>query len=301
MGPKKNKSASEQTDYEKLMATFMEMRQSEWDYYAYKRWPKPAKVEMQRRTKLGTQMKNSMCRDILKLMTKKELNDVTIKVEDGEVKANKVILMARSKYFSSMLGNKAFKETQDKVIDMKSVKKVVMEKAIRCLYAGDIDIKGLDKVEVLKLLDLLRLLMLDNAYKWVSSVVEEPFDYNYEESRTCEDLDAVIKDWYLFVFDTIEMTIELKLDDLTAKFLDYIAKHTHEIMEEKEDTLALLRSGLAGIPVNIFKMIVPLEIKNKYRFKEGETTAKEKLVKMWVDVNKDKLSDEEKEEMLKSL
>lgn len=302
MGPKKNKGAGDQTDYEKLMATFMEMRQSEWDYYGYKRFLKcPPKVEMQRRTKLGTQMKNSMCRDILKLMTKKDLNDVTIELEDGELKANKVILMARSKYFSTMLGNKAFKETQEKVVDMKTVKKALMEKAIRYLYAGDIDIKGLDKFDVLKLLDLLRQLMLDNAFKWVSSVVEEPFDYNYEESRTCEDLDAVIKDWYFFVFDTIEKVVDLKLEDLTNKYLDYIAQHTHEIIEEKEDTLALLRSGLTGVPTNIFKMIAPLEIKNKYRFKAGETTAKEKLVKMWIEVNKDRLEDTEKEDILKSL
>jgi len=302
MGPKKQKT-TEATDYEKLMETFMNMRQSEWDYYAYKKFLRcPEKVEKNRRTKLCTQMKNGVCSDIAKLMNKKTLNDVTVKLIDGDIGANKIILMARSKYFSNMLSNKKFVEAKNNVVEMKTVKKIVMEKAIKVIYSGNIDIKGLDKYEVLQLLDLLRLLMLDNAFKWVMSTVEEPFDYNYEESRACDYFDEVVRDVFVFVLETLETTIDLKLDDLTEKYLNYIRDHTYEMFEDanaNKSTEEEMKSSLAGIPFHLFQKILPLDIKDGDR-KLG-AGAKNKLIKVWIDVNEDKLEEEEKEEAKKHM
>ena len=53
---------------------------------------------------------------ILLLQKKKKMlengtqNDITIKLQDGEIKANKDVLMARSDYFSKMLNNDNFVE-----------------------------------------------------------------------------------------------------------------------------------------------------------------------------------------------
>ena len=64
-------------------------------------------------------------------------NDVTILLEDGEIKANKDVLMARSSYFSSMLNNdNNYVESQSGVVNLNYAKKAVMhgiESSTTCL------------------------------------------------------------------------------------------------------------------------------------------------------------------------
>ena len=50
--------------------------------------------------------------DILKMIQRGSLNDVKIRLSDGEIVANKDILMARSEYFKTMFNNSKFIESQ---------------------------------------------------------------------------------------------------------------------------------------------------------------------------------------------
>ena len=54
--------------------------------------------------------KKQFAEDILKMLERESPNDVKIKCEDGDISANKDILMARSEYFATMFSNNKFIE-----------------------------------------------------------------------------------------------------------------------------------------------------------------------------------------------
>ena len=58
-------------------------------------------------------------RDLMKMLEKGTKNDVIIVCKDGELKANRDILIGRSEYFAGMLGNENFVEGQSERIERK--------------------------------------------------------------------------------------------------------------------------------------------------------------------------------------
>ena len=72
--------------------------------------------------------------DILKMIQIGSLNDIKIKLSDGEIVANKDILMARSEYFKTMFNNK-FIESQTNCVDMRHCSKVIMDKIVNYFFS----------------------------------------------------------------------------------------------------------------------------------------------------------------------
>ena len=62
-------------------------------------------------------------RDMLMMLEKGTPNDVTIILKDGELKANKDVLVRRCSYFETILYNKNFVEGQTNCIKMKNYEK----------------------------------------------------------------------------------------------------------------------------------------------------------------------------------
>ena len=62
--------------------------------------------------------RENFIRDILMILERGSTNDVNIRLSDGEMTANKVILMARSDYFATMLSNNKFVEGETTSVDM---------------------------------------------------------------------------------------------------------------------------------------------------------------------------------------
>ena len=56
--------------------------------------------------------------EILKMLERGSSNDVKIKLNDGEINANKDILIARSDYFATMFSNDKFIEGETNTVDM---------------------------------------------------------------------------------------------------------------------------------------------------------------------------------------
>ena len=98
--------------------------------------------------------------DILKLLERGSLNDVKIKLSDGEIFANKDILMARSEYFATMFSNKKFKEGETSSVDISFCSKVVMEKIVKFLFSGGFDFDGLSLIELLDLSHISEMMLL---------------------------------------------------------------------------------------------------------------------------------------------
>ena len=74
--------------------------------------------------------RKQLAEDILKMLERGSLNDVKIKLSDGEIVANKDILIARSDYSATMFSNNRFIEGETGSVDMRHSSKAVMEKII---------------------------------------------------------------------------------------------------------------------------------------------------------------------------
>ena len=68
-------------------------------------------------------------------------DDVKMKVSDGEVWANKALLMTSSEYFSAMLDEKKFKEGKEGVGSLEKYSKEVVSKVINYFYSGEMSCK----------------------------------------------------------------------------------------------------------------------------------------------------------------
>ena len=71
---------------------------------------------------------------LLKMLERGSLNEVKIKLSDGEIVANKDILMARREYFATMFSNNKFIEEKTNSVDMSHCSKAVMERIVIYLF-----------------------------------------------------------------------------------------------------------------------------------------------------------------------
>ena len=85
--------------------------------------------------------------DLIRMMEQGSLNDVKIKLSDGEINANKDILMIRCEYFNTMFDTDKFLEGETNTVDMSHCSKAIMEKIIKFLFSGTIIFKGLSLIQ----------------------------------------------------------------------------------------------------------------------------------------------------------
>merc|ERR1719480_439092 len=97
--------------------------------------------------------RDMLIKDLLNMLEQGSLNDVKIKLSDGEIVANKDILIARSDYFASMFGNNnKFIEGETGSVDMSHYcSKAVMEKIIKFLFSGRVYFGDLSLIQLLDL------------------------------------------------------------------------------------------------------------------------------------------------------
>ena len=109
--------------------------------------------------------------DILKMMQRGSLNDVKIRLSDGEIVANKDILMARSEYFKTMFNKSKFIESQTSCVDMRHCSKIIMAKIVIYFFSGKMKLHDLSLAQLLKLTSMLGMLMLDDQMKKTSDFI----------------------------------------------------------------------------------------------------------------------------------
>ena len=108
------------------------------------------------------QDREQFAKDVLMMLEKGSLNDVKIKLSDGEINANKDILIARSEYFATMFRNNQFIEGETSSVDMSHCTVAVMEKIIKFLFSGDVKFSDLSLDQLLKLSHLAEMMLLNN-------------------------------------------------------------------------------------------------------------------------------------------
>ena len=98
--------------------------------------------------------------DIVKILERGSLNDAKIKLSDGEIVANRDILMARSEYFATMFSNNKFVEGETSSVDMSYFRKAVMEKIINFLFSGEMTITQMALEQLLELTHATDMMLL---------------------------------------------------------------------------------------------------------------------------------------------
>ena len=98
-----------------------------------------------------------------------ENNDVEIVLEDGVIKASKLILSSRSEYFERMFNkNSQFREQRQGSVKF-PCKKLIMRKILEHLDGGNLDVYDCTCIEML---DMLRFLLLEDTF----NVLQRFFD-----------------------------------------------------------------------------------------------------------------------------
>ena len=111
--------------------------------------------------------------DILSMLKKESLNDVNIVLEDGEIRANKDVLSARSDYFATMFSNKDYKfiEGETNTVNMNFCKMVIMEKIIHYLFSGDMSFHNLSLPLLVETMNVSSMMMLDELLLSIKELV----------------------------------------------------------------------------------------------------------------------------------
>ena len=125
--------------------------------------------------------KKQFTEDILKMLERGSTNDVKIKLSDGEISANKDILMARSEYFATMLSNNKFVEGETNSVDMSHCSKVVMEKIIKFLFSGEVTFDQMSLGNLFELTHMADMMLLTKFKVKVEDFVKAKIASNDDE------------------------------------------------------------------------------------------------------------------------
>ena len=133
--------------------------------------------------------------DLLETLDNSPFNDVFLIANDGEIKASKLILSARSEYFFKMFDKEhQFRESKGtvRVHCNKNVLRVILE----FLYSGKIEHQDLTLVENLELLNQLRCMLQYDAYGRIENQLKNSIckcGYNMEEVVPAVDIARNLK------------------------------------------------------------------------------------------------------------
>ena len=228
--------------------------------------------------------------DLLKLLENGSSNDLTIILEDGELRANKDILMARCPYFATMLNNQNFVESKTNTIKMMTGDKKTMMRVLRYIFSGDIEAlsNGLSLYHLIKLMDLSRLLLLDQAFFKAEQKTFKVIDNINKDHENNEEILKFYEDeaWYVGVVESLKLCHELKLEEVFQMCLDVLCKHVGMILRSQVE-----REDFETIPCLILKAFLENPV--------GNLADKVDAFKDWFNSNEERMEKEEKIEILK--
>ena len=241
---------------------------------------------------LAEKMVQKSSSNMLKLLEVDSMNDITIKLEDGEIKACKGILMTQSEYFETMLGTENFKEGKSKVIEMKTFKKAPMEKVIRFIYSGKVEFDGLDNKEVFILMGMFRFFLLKEAESYLEAI--------FEVALVWSSFFSLCPSFYCFVVECFPIVVDLKLESMTRMFLEYFEEYSMFVGEiEGSWDEEYFHSSLKAMPFETFKMIAAQEFYEEEEDEDEEPSFyKDTLVKLYIELHEDSLDEDQKKEIL---
>ena len=195
--------------------------------------------------------------DWMKMLQNESFNDVCIKLHDGEVFANKVVLSARSEYFAASLrwkeSNKEKKDAKHEIIFENCCMKI-MTLVIEYLYSGVLKVSDLDIMELLELRGQVRMLLPGDK---INSIIEDNIiteerlpDLNILELLELrEKLRTLLPAEEILVHDYMEGFLYDIIDQEDNNFKQLQQRQEFELVQEyksvfltNEEVLSLIKS-----------------------------------------------------------
>jgi len=179
---------------------------------------------------------NELSRKLLStLSSNHQCNDVTIKLSDGEIEASKMILSARSKYFSKMFDSNNFREA-DGTVSMPQYKTKIMKRVLEYLYGGDVHFADFSLLEAVELLDLLRMLMLSEEFEAmkddITGILEGGIECRDDEVKSyLADISEIERYKIKDVLDGILFTIRNYSEFILCNCTDEIGTMSFEVLK----------------------------------------------------------------------
>ena len=189
-------------------------------------------------------LKDKVVEALIKTIDSSEHNDLVIKLSDGQLHASKLILASRSDYFQTMFSaQRNFKENLNNEVSY-NCKVIIMKPIIRYIYGSKIDISSLSCSDVIEVLDMLRILMLEQAIFEVQELFkiqlrEQAFSINdcyqaylLSETKRMENVMCLINSHFARNMDVIISKNKEILTNLSEDSLYYILDYVKKIEDK---------------------------------------------------------------------
>jgi len=132
------------------------------------------------------QDRDKLVKDLIKILERGSPNDVRIKLSDGEIFANKDILMARSDYFATMFRNNNFIEGENSSVDMSHCSYAVMEKIVKFLFSGEAKFGNLSLSQLVELCHMSDMMILEKMSAEAKDYIKDVINYKSMEKDFTE-------------------------------------------------------------------------------------------------------------------
>ena len=208
-----------------------------------------------------------------------EHNDVDIILEDGMISASKLILSSRSEYFQKMFNkNSQFEEQRSSSVNF-PCKKVIMQKILEHLYGGNLVVSGLTCLEMIELLNMLRLLLLEETFISYEDYLVEQLCAKNVPINEC--------------LDAVEMANSLKFETITNNLLGRITSAFGLLLYCKSEDLEKLSVEI------VVKMMSGIFISERSYAKPPEIQMQNlKFFHLWLSKNRNLLTEGQKKEII---
>ena len=222
--------------------------------------------------------RDMLVEDLLKMLDQGSPNDVKIKLKDGEIAANKDILMARCEYYATMFSNNMFIEGGTDSVDMSHCSKAVMCKIIKFLFSGAVLFEDLTLDQLLELSHMSDMILLPK----IKAQADKYIVHRVESSKISEIMDSLVSG--------LKLVEQYKLSTVKTCFIRALHYGLFAV------TLTNEAESFKTLPFNFIKDIFlfrPLEL-----LSPPKTIDKLEAFMVWLSANKG--SDEQKNQIVDS-
>ena len=201
-------------------------------------------------------LRQKLSSDWMKMLQDETFNDVCIKLHDGEVLANKVVLSARSEYFAASLrwkeNNKEKEDSRHEIIfENCSIK--IMTLVIDYFYSGVLKVNDLTIMELFELREQVRILLPGDK---INRIIEELI----QEERFEE----------LNIIELLELREQLRTLLPAEEFLlkEYEDCILDQVLEEEDDQFKRVKRSFFLTNEEVISLIKSHDIKDQQRLVE---------------------------------
>ena len=206
--------------------------------------------------KLKFSDRDTLVEDLLKMLERGSNNDVKIKLRDGEIVANKDILVARSEYFATMFSNNKFIEGETGSVYMSKFSKTVMERIIKFLFSGEVIFENMCLADLLELSYTSDMMILSELKAKVDDYIEDEIPKMGSNSFSHQRLILGLKLADQYKLTKIGERMTMKLHLLLGKIRNNISSSdSFKTLPFKLIKDIFLSPGVTNLPKALHKLI----------------------------------------------